>query len=107
MDYSVIDRYIDRLIDETTPDAPIWNIENIRHGKAPAWNYIDGCMMTSLYTIYKLTGNKKYLEFIDKFVDYYVFDDGAIRGYEMSTYNVDNINEGRAVSYTHLTLPTT
>ena len=97
MDYSVIDRYIDRLIDETTPDAPIWNIENIRHGKAPAWNYIDGCMMTSLYTIYKLTGNKKYLEFIDKFVDYYVFDDGAIRGYEMSTYNVDNINEGRVL----------
>ncbi len=97
MDYPVIDRYIDRLIDETTPDAPIWNIENIRHGKAPAWNYIDGCMMTSLYTIYKLTGNKKYLEFIDKFVDYYVFDDGAIRGYEMSTYNVDNINEGRVL----------
>lgn len=97
MDYSVIDRYIDRLIDETTPDAPIWNIENIRHGKAPAWNYIDGCMMTSLYTIYKLTGNKKYLEFIDKFIDYYVFDDGAIRGYEMSTYNVDNINEGRVL----------
>lgn len=29
MDYSVIDRYIDRLIAETTPDAPVWNIENI------------------------------------------------------------------------------
>ena len=97
MDYSVIDRYIDRLIDETTPDAPIWNIENIRQGKQPAWNYIDGCMMTSLYTIYKLTGDRKYLEFIDSFVDYYVFDDGSIRGYEMSTYNVDNINEGRVL----------
>ncbi|MDE6667137.1 MAG: glycoside hydrolase family 88 protein [Clostridia bacterium] len=97
MDYSVIDRYIDRLIDDTTPEAPIWNIENIRHGKEPAWNYIDGCMMTSLYTIYKLTGNRKYLDFIDNFVDYYVFDDGTIRGYEMSTYNVDNINEGRVL----------
>ena len=97
MNYSVIDRYIDRLIDETTPEAPIWNIENIRQGKEPAWNYIDGCMMTSLYTIYKLTGNRKYLNFIDNFVDYYVFDDGTIRGYEMSTYNVDNINEGRVL----------
>ncbi len=97
MDYSVIDRYIDRLIDETTPDAPIWNIENIRKGKEPAWNYIDGCMMTSLYTIYKLTSNKKYLNFIDNFVDYYVFDDGTIRGYDLSTYNVDNINEGRVL----------
>ena len=97
MDYSVIDRYIDRLIDDTTPEAPIWNIENIRQGKEPAWNYIDGCMMTSLYTIYKLTGNRKYLDFIDNFVNYYVFDDGTIRGYEMSTYNVDNINEGRVL----------
>ena len=97
MDYSVIDRYIDRLIDDTTPDKPIWNIENIKHGKPPAWNYIDGCMMTSLYTIYLQTGKKKYLDFIDKFVDYYVFEDGSIRGYEKETYNVDNINEGRVL----------
>lgn len=95
MDYSVIDRYIDRLIEDTTPDAPIWNIENIRHGKAPGWNYIDGCMMTSLYSIYCQTGNKKYIDFIDKFVDYYVFEDGSIRGFELDTYNLDNINEGR------------
>ena len=97
MNYSVIDKYIDRLIEDTTPDAPIWNIENIKHGKAPGWNYIDGCMMTSLYSIYKITGNKKYLEFIDKFVDYYVFEDGSIRGYELDTYNVDNLNEGRVL----------
>lgn len=97
MDYSVIDRYIDRLIDDTVPEAPVWNIENIKHGKPAGWNYIDGCMMTSLYTIYKLTGKKKYIDFIDRFVDYYVFDDGSIRGYELETYNVDNLNEGRVL----------
>ena len=96
-DYSIIDKYIDRLIDDTTPDKPIWNIENIKHGKEPGWNYIDGCMMTSLYTIYKQTGKKKYIDFIDKFVDYYVFADGSIRGYELDTYNVDNLNEGRVL----------
>lgn len=95
MDYTLIDRYIDRLIEDTKPEAPVWNIENIRHGKPPAWNYIDGCMMTSLYSIYQSTGNKKYLDFIDNFVDYYVYDDGTIRGYELETYNLDNINEGR------------
>ena len=95
MDYSIIDKYISRLIDDTTPDAPVWNIENIKQGKKPAWNYIDGCMMNSLYAIYKQTGTKKYIDFIDKFVDYYVFEDGSIRGYELDTYNVDNLNEGR------------
>ncbi len=97
MDYTLIDKYIDRLIDDSTPDRPIWNIENIKHGKPAGWNYIDGCMMTSLYTTYLLTGKKKYLDFIDSFVDYYVFEDGTIRGYELDTYNVDNINEGRVL----------
>ena len=95
MNYQVIEKYIDRLIEETKPEAPIWNIENIRLGKKPAWNYIDGCMMTSLYSIYKLKGDKKYLDFIDNFVDYYVFEDGSIRGYSLETYNLDNLNEGR------------
>ena len=95
MAYEIIDRYIDRLIEETTPDAPIWNIENIRHGKKPGWNYIDGCMMTSLYSIYRQTGDRKYLDFIDKFVDYYVREDGSILGYDLETYNLDNLNEGR------------
>ena len=95
MEYEVIDRYVQRLIEETTPEAPIWNIENIRQGKKPAWNYIDGCMMTSLFSIYKLTGDKKYLDFVENFVDYYVFEDGSIRGYDLETYNLDNVNEGR------------
>ena len=51
MNYEIIDKYIQRLIEETKPEAPVWNIENIRQGKKPAWNYIDGCMMTSLYSI--------------------------------------------------------
>lgn len=97
MDYSVIERYVDRLIDDTTPDKPVWNIENIKHGKKAGWNYIDGCMTTSLYSIYLQTGNKKYLDFIDKFIDYYVFEDGTILGYDLSTYNVDNLNEGRVL----------
>lgn len=97
INYSIIDKYIDRLIDDTTPDKPIWNIENIKHGKEPGWNYIDGCMMTSLYTIYQQTGKKKYIDFIDKFVDYYVFEDGSIRGFKLDTYNVDNLNEGRVL----------
>lgn len=95
MNYNVIDKYIDRLIEDTKPEVPVWNIENIRLGKKPAWNYIDGCMMTSLYSIYKITGDKKYLDFIDNFVDYYVFDDGSIRGYKIEAYNLDNLNEGR------------
>ena len=95
--YSRIDAYIDKLMEKSTPDAPIWNIESIRQGKAPHWNYIDGCMITSLLEISRITGNDKYFEFAERFVDYYVFDDGTIRGYNIEKYNLDDLNEGRVL----------
>lgn len=98
MDYKIIADFIDnRLIGDSRPDLPMWNIENIKHGRKPKWDYVDGCVMTSFYTIYLQTGDKKYLDFIDSYIDYYVFDDGSIRGYELDTYNLDNINEGRVL----------
>ena len=68
--YELIDKYIEKLM-TSQPDAPLWNIEVIRSGKKPAWNYIDGCMMTSLIELYKTTKDEKYINFVKKYVDYY------------------------------------
>lgn len=95
--YVNIDKYIDRLITESTPDLPIWNIESIRGGKKPHWNYIDGCMITSLLRMNQITGDEKYFDFAEKFIDYYVFDNGEILGYDIEKYNLDDINEGRVL----------
>lgn len=92
--YKVIDKYIEKLM-TSKPDLPLWNIENIRQGKNPAWNYIDGCMMTSLIELYKATNDEKYLDFVKKFVDYYVREDGTILGYEMEKYSTDDVSESR------------
>ena len=37
----ILDRYIDQLLEKSSPQAPIWNIEKIRQGAKPSWNYID------------------------------------------------------------------
>ena len=95
--YINIDRYIDRLITESTPDLPIWNIESIRQGKKPHWNYIDGCMITSLLQMSQITGDERYFAFAENFIDYYVADDGSILGYNVEKYNLDDINEGRVL----------
>ena len=95
--YQKIDKYIDRLIALSKPDAPFWNIEAIRQGKAAHWNYIDGCMITSLLTIHNITGDAKYFDFAEKFIDYYVDEDGSILGYNKNKYNLDDINEGRVL----------
>ena len=95
--YINIDRYIDRLITESTPDIPIWNIESIRQGKKPHWNYIDGCMITALLQMSQITGEEKYFDFAEGFIDYYVANDGSILGYDVEKYNLDDLNEGRVL----------
>ena len=92
--FDIIDKYIDKLM-TSKPDLPLWNIEAIHSGKKPVWNYIDGCMMTSLIELYKTTNDEKYINFVKKFVDYYVFEDGTIRGYDPNKYSTDDVCESR------------
>ena len=95
--YEKIESYIERLLEGSTPDKPLWNIESIRLGKPAVWNYIDGCMITALLSVAEITGEKKYSDFAERFIDYYIGDDGSIRGYDMDKYNLDDINEGRVL----------
>ncbi|MGN0678188.1 MAG: glycoside hydrolase family 105 protein [Oscillospiraceae bacterium] len=95
--YAQIDKYIDRLMEGSTPDKPLWNIESIRDGKPPHWNYIDGCMITALMCAAEITGEKKYSDFAENFIDWYVHEDGTITGYKVENYNLDDINEGRVL----------
>jgi len=92
-----IERYVERILVESTPDRPLWNIEKIREGKINGWNYIDGCMMIALLNLYRITGERRYYKFAENFLDYYVFEDGSIRGYQEKDYNLDNICEGRVL----------
>ena len=95
--YSKIDNYIERLIEMSKPDAPFWNIESIKLGRKPCWNYIDGCMITAFLAIADITGNQKYFDFAEGFIDYYVNNDGSILRYDKLKYNLDDINEGKVL----------
>lgn len=94
--YEVIDKYIDKLM-TSEPGKPLWNIEVILQGKKPGWNYIDGCMTSSLLEMYKTTKNKKYIEFVKKYIDYFVQEDGTIVGYEPNKYSTDDVCESRVL----------
>lgn len=93
----LIDNYIEKLMKGSTPDQPLWNIEAIHQGKKPAWNYVDGCMMTALLSLYDQTKDEKYYDFVKTFMDYYVQSDGQMLGYDMKTFNVDDICESRVL----------
>ncbi len=92
----IIDNYIEKML-TSKPQEPLWNIEQIRQGKKPHWNYIDGCMMNSLIQLYEVTKDNKYLEFVKNFVDYYIAEDGTILGYNKEKYSTDDVAESRVL----------
>ena len=93
----VIEKYNDELLEKSTPDRPAWNIEAILQGKKSTWNYIDGCMIKAVLEMYSITGDKKYLDFADHFIDYRVREDGTIDGYNVEELNIDNVNAGKTL----------
>ena len=95
MNAVVIEQYIDNLMTQSTPEFPIWNIEKARAGKKSGWDYIDGCMIMALLEIYSTTGEQKYLNFADYYEDFRIHDDGTIDGYDINTYNCDELNGGK------------
>lgn len=87
--------YIDYLLENSDAEHPMWNIEMVRSGKPNKWNYIDGCMITSVLALYRITGDEKYLSFADGFMGWFVGDDGSIKTYDAKEYNLDNVNPGK------------
>ena len=67
----------------------------MKYNRSPVWNYVDGCMMTSLLELYKTTKIDQYLAFVVEFVDFYVYEDGTIRGYDVEKFSTDDVCESR------------
>lgn len=93
----ILDSYIDQLLEKSSPEAPIWNIEKIKQGSKTSWNYVDGCMIKAILELYLLNKNPRYLEFADHFIDYFVQEDGSIRSYDPEEYNLDHVNAGKTL----------
>lgn len=93
----ILDRYIDQLIEQSTPESPVWNIEKIRGGSNSTWNYIDGCMIKAIIELFLITRNHRYLDFADAFTGRFVREDGSIESYDPKEYNLDHVNAGKTL----------
>lgn len=87
-----IQEYVEYLLRNSDAEHPTWNKELARSGKSNKWNYIDGCMITAILSLYEITGQERYYDFAKKFIDAFVQEDGTIRTYDVKEYNLDNIN---------------
>ncbi|OTN75069.1 hypothetical protein A5886_000113 [Enterococcus sp. 8G7_MSG3316] len=89
--------YFDQLLDQSSPQAPIWNQEALLEDQPLSWSYIDGCMMLAVQKMYQVTKDEKYLNFMEHFIDFYIDEAGHPLGFKESTYNSDAINEGKVL----------
>ena len=71
------------------------------------WAYEQGVFMKGIEEVWLQTGDQKYFEYIQKYLDNLIAADGTIKGYKEEDYNIDNILLGRQVLLLYQKLGTT
>lgn len=63
--------------------------------KTAKWRYDQGVILKGMEGIWAATGDARWFQYIQKSMDFYVADDGTIKGYRPDEYNIDHINNGK------------
>lgn len=59
------------------------------------WSYDLGVILKGVEAVWKATGDPRWFHYIQKQMDHYVQEDGAIKAYRRADYNIDFINNGK------------
>lgn len=70
---------------------------SLRPGQPARWSYDQGVILKGIEGIWKATGNGDYFRYIEKCMDFYVQEDGSIKGYKHDEFNIDHINNGKLI----------
>ncbi|MGZ7443512.1 glycoside hydrolase family 105 protein [Paenibacillus sp. TH7-28] len=65
------------------------------------WSYDYGVVLKGFALVWKQTGERKYFEYIRDHMDYFVGEDGSVRGYRKDEYNIDHLNNGKLLFLLH------
>ncbi|MDB5208880.1 MAG: glycoside hydrolase family 88 protein, partial [Flavisolibacter sp.] len=82
--------------DMATTVTTVWKDSFMLPGdKAPKWRYDQGVILKGIEGVWKATGDGRWFNYLQQSMDYYVGEDGSIKGYRPDEYNIDHINNGR------------
>ena len=59
------------------------------------WNYEDGCLLLGCRKMYEAAGDEFYRDYVIRFMDPYVEENGDIKSYILGEYNLDFVNAGK------------
>jgi len=84
-----------RMIDSEIQRNPEpWRID---FSTKPRWKYATGLELGAIWREGMRTQNKAYLEYVKAYYDTMITEDGQILTYDPESYNIDNINPGKAL----------
>jgi unsaturated rhamnogalacturonyl hydrolase len=58
------------------------------------WTYETGVYLEGIASVWKRTGNGDYFNYIQRCMDSFIEEDGTIKTYKLSDYNIDNVRKG-------------
>lgn len=67
------------------------------HGKRYFFGYAQGVGCCAMLQMWHNTGERRYYDYVARWVDALVTQDGGIHKYQMETYNLDFINSGKTL----------
>jgi unsaturated rhamnogalacturonyl hydrolase len=72
----------------------IWK-DSLPIGGTTKWSYDMGVILKGFEGLWQQTGDKKYFNSIQSKMDWFVQNDGSIKGYEGDEFNIDHVNNGK------------
>lgn len=67
----------------------------------PKWDYTQGLFASALERVWKRTGDRKYFTYIKAFADTMITENGTIKTYKKTDYNIDRVNPGKFLIALH------
>lgn len=71
------------------------------NGHNGKWSYDYGVVLKGFEALWRRTGDSRYFRYIRAQMDHFIGEDGQIRGYAQSEYNIDHINNGKLLFALH------
>jgi unsaturated rhamnogalacturonyl hydrolase len=63
--------------------------------KEPKWNYTNGLVCSAIEQVWRRTRDEKFYNYVKAYADKMIGEDGVIKGYKPTEYNIDKVNSGK------------
>src|SRR5690606_22771291 len=63
----------------------------------PKWEYTFGLVLKAFGKLWVETGDQKYLDYMDDYYDFMIEEDGSVKKYSITNFNIDRVQPGSAL----------